>query len=139
MGLIILGGGLTRWFLLRHEVGDDLGQIGWAVPVIAAFLAAAMVLTQPETKTYAGPKVSDADALSIVTNRCTACHSATPTDATIKEAPKGIMFASVDDLKRYATQIEAQAVRNHSMPLGNRTGMTQDERDKLGAWIAGIK
>jgi len=25
------------------------------------------------------------------------------------------------------------------MPLGNKTGMTQEERDKLGAWIAALK
>lgn len=139
VGLIVLGGGLTRWFLLRHEVGDDLGQIGWAVPVIGAFLAGAMMVTQPQTNNYSTLKVSDVDALSIVTTRCSACHSATPTDPIVKQAPKGVMFSSVDDLKRFATQIEAQAVRNHAMPPGNKTGMTQDERDKLGAWIAGLK
>jgi uncharacterized membrane protein len=84
-------------------------------------------------------KTSDTEALAIVTTRCTACHSATPTDDVIKQAPKGVIFASVEDLKRYADQIEAQAVRNQSMPLGNKTHMTQDERDKLGAWIAGLK
>jgi uncharacterized membrane protein len=139
VGLIVLGGGLARWFLLRHEVGDDLGEIGWAVPVIGAFLAGAMMLTQPQIKSYSGMKTSDAEALAIVTTRCTACHSATPTDDVIKQAPKGVIFASVEDLNRYADQIEAQAVRNQSMPLGNKTHMTQDERDKLGAWIAGLK
>ena len=139
VGLIVLGGGLTRWFLLRHEVGDDMGQIGWAVPVIASFLAGAMMLTQPTSSPVASAKVSDDEALAIVNSRCTACHSPSPTDATIKEAPKGIMFSSVADMKRYAVQIETQAVRNHAMPLGNKTGMTDDERAKLGAWIAGLK
>jgi uncharacterized membrane protein len=32
-----------------------------------------------------------------------------------------------------------QAVVNKAMPLGNQTQMTQDERDKLGQWIAGLK
>lgn len=139
VGLIILGGGLARWFLLRHEVGDDLGEIGWAVPIIGAALAGAMMLTQPQTQNYAALKVSDSEALAIVTTHCTACHTAMPTDPAVKQAPKGVIFSSVDDLKRYATQIEAQAVRNHAMPLGNKTGMTQIERDKLGAWIAGLK
>ena len=139
VGLIILGGGLTRWFLLRHEVGDDLSQIGWAVPVIGAFLAGALMLTQPQTKNYAAVKVADAEVLSIVNTHCTSCHAAAPTDPTIKQAPKGVIFSSIDDLKRYATQIEAQAVRNQVMPMGNKTGMTLAERDKLGAWIAGLK
>ncbi len=139
VGLIVLGGGLTRWFLLRHEVGDDFGQIGWAVPVIAAFLAGAMMITQPSTTPVSNIKVSDDEAFAIVQSRCTSCHSAAPTDPTIKQAPKGIMYSSIADVKRYATQIETQAVRNHAMPLGNKTGMTDDERAKLGAWIAGLK
>ena len=32
-----------------------------------------------------------------------------------------------------APQIEAQAVRNKSMPLGNETGMTDEERAKSSA------
>ena len=139
VGLIVLGGALTRYFLLRHEVGDDIGQIGWAVPVIACLLAAAVMLTQPSSSPVSNIKVSDDEALAIVQQRCAACHSAKPTDPTIKEAPKGIMFTSVADMKRYATQIETQAVRNHTMPLGNKTGMTDDERAKLGAWIAALK
>jgi len=139
VGLIVLGGAVARYFLLRHEVGDDLGEIGWAVPVIGCALAGAMYLTQPSSTPASNIKVSDAEALEIVTHRCAECHSAHPTDDVIKQAPKGIMFDTVDDIKRYSTMIVAQAVRNHSMPLGNKTGMTQEERDKLGAWIGALK
>ena len=139
VGLIVLGGGLARYALLRHEVGDDMAKFAWALPVIALCLAGAVMLTESKTGPASQMKVSDEDALAIVTRRCTACHSATPTDATIKQAPKGIMFASVDDLKRYAKQIETQAVLHHTMPMGNKTGMLPEEREKLGAWIAGLK
>jgi uncharacterized membrane protein len=139
VGLIVLGGGTARYALLRHEVGDDMAKFGWAFPVIALCLAGAIMLTESKSGPASTMKVSDDEALAIVKQRCTACHSATPTDATIKEAPKGIMFASVDDLKRYAKQIETQAVRNKSMPLGNKTGMLPEEREKLGAWIAALK
>ncbi len=139
VALVVPAGALARYFLLRHEVGDDIGEIGWAVPAIATALAGAMFLTQPSNAPVANIKVSDDQAFAIVSNRCTACHSAMPTDPTIKEAPKGVMFSSVGDMKRYAVQIETQAVRNHAMPLGNKTGMTQDERDQLGAWIASLK
>jgi uncharacterized membrane protein len=139
VGLIVLGGGLTRWFLLRVELRDEFAKIGWAVPVIGCLLAGAMMLTQPATVAAPAVAVSDDAAFAIVQRRCTACHAAAPTDPNIKEAPKGIKFASVDDMKRYAQQIDAQAVRNHAMPLGNKTGMTDDERAQLGAWIAGLK
>jgi len=139
VGLIVLGGGVARHALLRHEVGDDMSEIGWTIPVIATVLMGALMMTEPSNTPAANLNVSDADALTIVQTRCTQCHSATPTDATIKQAPKGIMFATAEDMKRYAAQIEVQAVRNHAMPLGNKTGMTDDERAKLGAWIAGVK
>ena len=43
---------------------------------------------------------------------------------------------SIGNLRRYAAQIETQAVKNKAMPLGNKTGMTAEERAKLGTWIA---
>ena len=49
---------------------------------------------------------------------------ASPTDATIKVAPKGVHLETLEELKRYAAQIEVQAVQNKAMPLANRTGMT---------------
>ncbi|MGH8436979.1 MAG: hypothetical protein ACRERX_21520, partial [Pseudomonas sp.] len=33
-------------------------------------------------------------------------------------------------------RIQAQAVATQTMPLGNITQMTQEERDLIGAWIA---
>jgi uncharacterized membrane protein len=137
VGLVVLGGGVARHFLLRTEVGDEMAKIAWAIPVIALCLVTAVMLTEPATSTFpAGMKVSDAEALSIVQNRCSSCHAANPTDTTIKLPPKGIMFSSIDDLKRYAKLVEAISVRSKAMPLANKTGMLPEERQKLGAWIA---
>ena len=136
VGIIVLLGGVARYFLLRHEVGDEMSEIAWTIPVIALCLVGVVMLTQPQTVTYAGPKVSDEEAFNIVQNRCSSCHAANPTDDKIKAAPKGIMFSSIDDMKKYAKQIETQAVRNNAMPMGNKTHMLPEERAKLGAWIA---
>ena len=86
------------------------------------------------TPAYSGT-VTDDEALTIVKTRCSSCHAQTPSDATIKTAPKGIALETLDELKRYAQQIETQAVKNKAMPLGNKTGMVAEERAKLGAWI----
>lgn len=135
-GLIIIGGALMRHVLVRVEVGDPASAVSWAVPVIGLALAVAILMTEPaKLPAYAG-EVSDADAVSILQSRCSACHAAQPSDPTIKAAPKGIMLENLEELKRYAAQIETQAVKNRAMPLGNKTGMTEEERAKLGAWIA---
>jgi uncharacterized membrane protein len=109
--------------------------MAWAIPLIALALAGALWLTEPApTPIYSGT-VTDEEALAIVQTRCNACHAHVPTDATVKTAPKGIELETIDSLKRYAQQIETQAVKNKSMPLGNKTKMLLEERAKLGAWI----
>jgi len=139
VGLVVLGGGVARHFLLRHEVGDEMSEIAWAVPVIAMALIGALFLTEPLAAPVYTQKVTDDEVFAIIKSRCSACHAENPTDATIKQAPKGIVYSSIDDVKRFAKQIEVQAVTHHAMPLGNKTGMLQEERDKLGAWIAAQK
>ena len=42
-------------------------------------------------------------------------------------------------MRRYAQQIYMQTVQNRAMPLGNQTGMTEDERETLGRWVNGLK
>jgi len=42
-------------------------------------------------------------------------------------------------MRRFAQQIYMQTVQNRAMPLGNQTGMTDDERDALGRWVSGQK
>ena len=93
-------------------------------------------MTEPAKRLLFDGDVSDQQALAIVQTRCASCHAAKPSDATIKVAPKGVQLETLAALKRYAAQIDAQAVRNKAMPLGNRTGMTDEERAKLGKWIA---
>jgi len=135
-GLIVVAGALTRHFLVRTEVGDAQSEIAWTLPLIGTALAFALLLTQPQPVTLFDGEVSDAEALTIVQSRCVACHAAKPSDPAIKAAPKGIALESIDNLRRYAAQIESQAVTNRAMPLGNKTGMTAEERAKLGTWIA---
>ena len=135
-GLIVAGGALMRYFLVRTEVGDSQSEIAWTLPLAGAALAFALLLTQPEKLVLYQGEVSDSEALSIVQMRCATCHAAQPTDQTIKAPPKGIDLESIGNLRRYAAQIETQAVKNKAMPLGNKTGMTVEERAKLGTWIA---
>jgi uncharacterized membrane protein len=135
VGLIVVGGAGLRHFLLHVEVGTPIADMAWAIPLIGLALAGALWLTEPEpTPIYSGT-VSDDEALSIVQTRCSACHAHVPTDATIKTAPKGIELETLESMKRYALLIETQAVKNKSMPLGNKTKMLPEERAKLGAWI----
>ncbi len=136
IGLIVIGGATLRHFLLRVEVGEPITNISWAIPFIGIVLATALWLTEPAKQAAYAGVVTDDEALTIVQTRCSACHAAVPSDATVKVAPKGIQLETFENLKRYAQQINTQAVVNKAMPMGNKTGMLPEERAKLGAWIA---
>lgn len=136
VALILLIGGSFRHLLNRHEAGDSFKAYAWTAPVVAVGLLGAIILTAPQSKDYGDVAVSDEVALQIAAAHCTACHSSSPSHEAFDEAPSGIKLETVEQLRRYMERIHAQAVASDSMPLGNETGMTQAERDQLGAWIA---
>ncbi|MFJ4145128.1 urate hydroxylase PuuD [Pseudomonas sp. NPDC089734] len=71
----------------------------------------------------------------VIRQRCTVCHSATPTSTLFSAAPAGVMFDTAEQIQQLAPRIKAQAITAPIMPLGNITQMTQQERDMVGAWI----
>jgi len=79
--------------------------------------------------------ISDTEALAIVQKHCVMCHAAKPTHESFQEAPNGVVLESVADMKKHATAIYAQTVQSRAMPLGNQTGMTDDERLALARWL----
>ncbi|HUZ49933.1 MAG TPA: c-type cytochrome [Candidatus Dormibacteraeota bacterium] len=71
----------------------------------------------------------------IVAQRCAVCHAAHPTEAGFSSAPMGIMLDTPARIAALASRIKQQAVTSHTMPIGNMTGMTDNERALLGKWI----
>ncbi len=133
--LVLIGVGVRHYFNLRHK-----GKPGiWMLIVAAAGMAAvAWFSMPPRAELTQSAEVSDDIAFSIVQQHCVSCHASAPTDAVFTSAPSGMVLESLDDMRRYAAQIRARAVDTHSMPLGNTTAMTPEERATLGAWIAAL-
>lgn len=73
---------------------------------------------------------------SVIQERCTVCHSVTPSSPLFSAAPAGLLLDTPEQMQAHAAKIHAQTVATQIMPLGNITQMTQDERDLIGAWIA---
>ncbi len=63
------------------------------------------------------------------------CHSAHPSHEGFDEPPKGVILTSIPDIVLHKEQILAQAVNSDTMPLGNETHITEEERQKLGAFL----
>jgi uncharacterized membrane protein len=79
--------------------------------------------------------VDDAEALAIVQKHCVMCHAVKPTHESFQEAPKNIALETIADIKKYVATISAQTVQTKAMPLGNQTGMTDEERATLAQWL----
>ncbi|MCP4008090.1 MAG: urate hydroxylase PuuD [Proteobacteria bacterium] len=135
---ISLAGALIRvYFVARHK--------GQASPFSLIFagilLAASIVVAAPKPAApVSGEAVSFAEVKQIVVSRCTACHSQTPTQAGFASAPSGILLDTDVQLLTQAPNIYQQSVVAKAMPLGNLTGMTDEERTIINRWfIAGAR
>jgi mono/diheme cytochrome c family protein len=84
----------------------------------------------------AQPKVSFATVQQIAQNRCITCHSRTPTSPIFPVAPQGVYLERPEDLEAHAERVFLRATSTKTMPLGNLTGMTDAERELMGAWVA---
>lgn len=136
VALIIIAGALIRHYINRVDAGDEWNAFNWTAPLAAFALVCAIWVTAPHAPAATGGGVSDAEVLALSARHCTMCHARKPTHESFKEAPKNVTLETADDLRKYAPLILSQAVQNKAMPLGNATAMTEDERAKLGQWIA---
>ena len=134
VALILIAGASIRHYLNRVDAGDDWKNYGWTAPVAVGALMIAIFVTAPRSS-GGGAAVSDAEVLAVTQKHCVMCHAAKPTHEGFTEAPKNITLDNIAGLRQYAAQIYVQAVQTNAMPLGNETGMTQEERDALGRWV----
>ncbi len=121
---------VRHFFNLRH-----VGRTVWAIPVTAAVATIALAFAIAPAANRGAPH-SLADVERIVTARCVPCHAAKPTQAGFNEAPKGLTLDTRAAIVANGQRINEQSVLTRAMPLGNLTGMTDDERATLGAWVA---
>jgi uncharacterized membrane protein len=126
---------------VRHAMIGRGRSARWALVPAALTLAAAMFLSTPRgaaapTGASANSAPSFAAVRLVIVQRCQPCHSQYQTDRTMGPAPAGVTFDTPESIARLAERIRVRAVETRTMPLANKTGMTDDERALLGRWIA---
>jgi len=131
MAMLLLAAFVRHFFNLRHK-----GRIVWAIPAAAMAATIALAIAIAPTRNAASAAPEFAQVQAIVSARCVSCHAHTPVQAGIASAPKDVLLDSPAAIRVNAPRIQQQAVASRAMPLGNITGMTQAERDVLGAWFA---
>lgn len=134
----LTGVAVRHIFNLRHRADNIRPAI--ATAIVLAYVTVAYVSVEKEARAdggTAGVKVRAAEIEPILRTHCSACHSARPTNPAFSSPPLGIVLDDGEHARAYALRIKRVAVDTETMPLGNVTGMTPDERARLGAWIDG--
>ncbi|MEE2729938.1 MAG: urate hydroxylase PuuD [Pseudomonadota bacterium] len=136
MAILLIGAWTRHFFNLKHKGVIKPGILASAaLATIALAWTIAPPLAAPAAGSADGVNVTTEQAFAIVQQRCSTCHSATPSDDVFKVAPSGVMLDSVPQMEQWAPRILARTVTSHDMPFMNKTAMTDAERAQLGSWI----
>ena len=135
--LLCVAGGAVRHAMIGRGAGAR-----WALVPAALALAGAMFFSAPRgaaarvTPTASAAVPTFAAVRVVIAQRCQSCHSQYQSDRTFGPAPGGVTFDTPESIVRLAERIRVRAVETKTMPLANKTGITEDERALLGRWIA---
>jgi len=124
----------VRHFINLHEKGQ---KAVWMIPFATIAIIALIIVTAPaKFDSKNNTPVQFNEVQQIFKHRCNQCHSSKPTDDVQLVAPNGVMFDNYDQIHKMTDKIMLRAVNTQSMPQGNKTGMTVEERETIGRWIA---
>lgn len=134
LALMAAGATAQHFLNLRYQ-----GRTRWGVLAgAAAILVATAAAVAPPLTGLTTTELSASDRaglMPVVAMRCQACHSRTPTQPGVTAPPKGLVLEQPDQVRANARRIYQQVVVVRAMPLGNQTGMTDEERDLIARWF----
>mgnify|MGYP001199837689 CR=1 FL=1 len=130
-GILILAGTVAALAPTGSRVGAQA-----AAATIAAVPAPGMDSSPAGTTDSAqGPGATGFERIAVILEqRCNTCHAAKPAHPAFTTTPKGVVLETYDQVRSMLPLLETQ-VASRVMPLGNLTGMTDDERTELIGWI----
>jgi uncharacterized membrane protein len=137
------GACIRAWFVARHRPAENKGFITALPAILGVLTLGAVVLAlSPSLSQNAGlpgaraaaPAVDGARVQQIVEQRCVPCHAALPTQPGFNAPPNGLVFEKIDQVLAHLPEVQKQLVMR-TMPLGNLTRMTDDERATVLMWI----
>jgi uncharacterized membrane protein len=138
VAIVLLLGPLIRHFFNSRHAGNGSPWWTWAVAAAGMLLIVWLSAAGPrQAVSMLNPQpVAAAEAIEIVTNRCSMCHATEPVWTGIITAPKAVRLDTPELISAHARLIALNAVWSNAMPPGNVTEISIEERQKLGAWIA---
>lgn len=78
---------------------------------------------------------SYAEARAVVERHCLPCHSEHPTTRAFPIAPAGLLLDTPEQMRTHAERSRVRVAVERTMPLLNKTGITDEERSILAHWV----
>ncbi len=124
-----------HYFNIRH-----LSKALWMLPTALFGFIMIVMATMPAKQATLedANKVTTAQIMPIIEQRCNSCHSTKPTQAGFASAPAGLAYDVPNALENNADKVNTQVMQK-IMPLGNLTKMTDEEREKVNRWYRSLK
>lgn len=130
--VIMAAGVLIREFFVRRHRGD----LRWWLPASGIALLGLLIAAMAPAPVDAGAgRIAFTQVQQVIAARCVTCHAARPTFPGFNQPQKGVMLETPAQIGQHAAKI-AETVQNVYMPLGNLTGMTDEERTLIATWHA---
>jgi uncharacterized membrane protein len=142
LAILFAGGALVRhWLNVRFSFRAWVPAV--AATILVSFGAVGIVTIRSSIPDSSGaspgapsaPPVTLASVQFVLHERCAPCHSDHPTIASNPPAPAAVRFDTPEEIFLWRERIKARAVVTRTMPLNNRTGMTDEERETLAGWL----
>ncbi len=136
--LILIAMSIAGALVRVHFVQAHFGKPSPIPASVAAVLLGGVIfaiMPRPQTQLDTTATVTLERAHAIVVSRCAACHASEPSHTGFSAAPKGIVFDTAEQTLAQANVIHQQAVLTRAMPIGNLTGMLDEERAALDQWF----
>ena len=139
--LVLIAAGAAVRHVLNIRFVFPAWRPALAATMIGSVLALIAILRFGSSANRAAVSDSSApvtftEARHIIDRRCAACHSAAPSDVSFGVAPGGVMFDTPEQILAHLVRIRERAVMTRTMPPGNKTNITEDERAILRRWLA---
>ncbi len=135
MSLFIFAGALIRQFFVLMHSGyfKPIYPAAGVVLIALAFWIGSPAGSSTPSRDSAGGGPSIEEIHPIVEARCVSCHANEPRQPGFNAPPAGLAYDTPEQVMSQRERIQ-QVVASGYMPLGNMTGMTDEERETIAAW-----
>lgn len=136
VGILLAWG--RHYFNLKHQ-GQHRPQVLISSGLGLVLVAILASWPSPEPAAQVSSAVPDASQVqALVSRHCANCHAYNPVHPGFRAAPAGLVIESPEELVLHGA-LALPAIQSGYMPLGNMTGLSDQERTTIILWLQAQK